>query len=205
MKKYFLLLIITAYITGCNKSNNQDPAPDYSDSYLPLNTGGTRSYIHNGDNSERIVSKATGDLHFQDNLMFYGVTYGTGETYYCQSGHSYYMIFSPEFGNDFTVPILDDSEPAGYTSAIFPSTANSLDKEPVETELTIVETGVNIRINGTAYKDVVHTNVEIWHPNRESENPVVYAFYFAKGIGLIEIDKTDDQVLYDILTLAHQQ
>ena len=135
--------------------------------------------------------------------MFYGVTYGTGETYYCQSGHSYYMIFSPEFGNDFTIPILDDSEPAGYSSATFPSTTNSLDKEPVETELTIIETGISRKINGTTYKDVVHTSVEIRHPDNESENSIIYDFYFSKGIGLIEIDKTNNEVIYDILTLAH--
>jgi len=114
------------------------------------------------------------------------------------------MIYSPNLTDDLEIPILDDIEYAGYTLVTQPSLSHAPDQIPVETTLTIVADGFSKELNGILYKDVIHTSVDIRYPAEEFASNKTFDFYFAKGIGIIEIDEANNGLLTSTLTLVHQ-
>jgi hypothetical protein len=128
MIKYVLIPFTMLFITSCKTPKHDDPLPDYdySHSYLPLKTDNTRTYTHNGHITDTVVSKVASDSYLQDLLTFYGVKSSvSGETYYSQNHNIYSMVVSPDFGTNFSTPILDENKSEGYTVTTKDSIAHS--------------------------------------------------------------------------------
>lgn len=205
MIKYVLIpFIAMLFITSCKTPKHDDPVPDYSNSYLPLKTGNTWTYIHNGHITDTIVSKVTSDSYLQDLQTFYGVESSvSGEIYYSQNHNIYSMVVSPDFGTNFSTPILDENKSEGYTVTTKDSIANSNNTTPPRAIFTMIENNFGKTINGKIYDNVIHTNIDVQEAfNGNYMSVEIYDLYFARGIGLIEIDKSNGGFIYDTLTIV---
>jgi len=200
MKKLLpnLILIVSIFfVTSCKKSNDTVPNYDYINSYLPLKSGNEWTYLHN--DKDTVIAKV-GDSFSQGLQTFNKV----GDMYYSQVNDKYYMMIYPGGGIGFSVPILDASQFKGYSITTKDSTAFSSDPTPVLSMMTIVDNNSIKTVNGQTYKNVIHTVVDVYQAfNGEYMNIQTYDFYFSFGIGLIEIDKSNADVVYDTLTIVN--
>jgi len=207
MNRYALLILALfalVLIASCKKTVDNEPEPDYSTSYLPLAIGNTWTYIHNNDVKDLITAKVDGNTFFQGFQQFVSVS-GTGYDgmYYLQYDNLYSMMVYPDVGPAFSTPILDSYQPEGYSVVTKDSIAYSNDQTPPRSIMTIVQSGFSEAINGKTYRNVIHTVVDVEEAfNGNYMNIKTYDFYFARGIGLIEIDQSNQGFVYDRLTIA---
>ena len=200
---FFILLLI---ITSCKKSND-DTEPsynyDYAHSYLPLKTGNTWTYIRNGNDT--VTLTADGSTFEQGLQEFHSVSGAVNDgAYYSQNSNLYSMMIYPSNGIAFGGSILDSSQPDGYTVTTKSPVSDPNDPAPPLSIMTINGNGFNKTINGKNYQDVIHTNVDIEEAFNGSYMSVrTYDFYFAPGIGLIEIDKSNLGIQYETLTIVN--
>jgi len=192
-------------MTSCHRETDlPEPGYDYANSYLPLKTGNTWTYIHNNNVQDTVITKVEGDSFSQGFQAFYTVVNsGEGGMYYSQEGDLYYTIVYTDLGPGFISPILDASAYEGYSVTTKDSIAYSNDPTPRLSTMTILGTNISKTINGKTYKNVIHTSVDVEEAfNGYYMNIQTYDFYFSPGIGLIEIDKSNAGYIYDILTIV---
>lgn len=194
---------------GCKKTDDQKPSDDdnYTDSYLPLKTGNSWTYIRNGNSKDTVIFTVDGTGFDQGYQHFYGVS-GKGEegNYYSSGNNLYTMMIYHDAGPGYADPILDTDEPEGYTITTYDTLAYSNDPTPPLSTMTILGTGFRKTINGKVYQNVIHTNVDVEEAFNDHYMSVqTYDFYFAQGIGLIEIDRRNAGQLYDTLTIIDYQ
>jgi hypothetical protein len=188
MKKYLQISIIAMLsITSC-KSKHDDPLPsyDYSHTYLPLNVGDTWDYMHNNDVKDTIESTVGRESYLVNGYGYSYVISSSGHAYYAQIGNMYYMIVENQ-DVDIPVPVLDES---GFSFSETDTSTNVLTASPrIRTTLTTKEFNVSKTVNGKTYDNVIHTRVDLEFPDNGLRSPENYDFYFAKEVGIIEIDK----------------
>lgn len=209
MNKYVLILVCAAlFITGCKKSGTGpafDPYHNDTVSYLPLTTGNTWTYLHTtATHTDTLITTKNTDLATVGNKVFDGVADNKGgEIYYDDELNKYYMLISP--GSTFAqivAPILDTNQPVGYTLTTNALSDSSYINTSIQTVLTIVDVNCTKKVNGKTYNCVIHTNLNIQCGNGFGYTSIgMCDFYFAKNIGLIEIDKSNSGFVYDSKTI----
>lgn len=217
MNRYLsLLIILCALLAGCKKekadpNNPDDPYNPPSYTYLPLTVGDTWNYIHNGDNKDTISSTVGRESYFVNDHLFSYVVSSNGVGLYTQIGNEYYMVVN-DMDVDIPVPILDDG--GAYVSET--DSADNVPGGSPRIDVSLSTEDYNSKtVNGKTYDTVIHTRLELQFPDDDLRAPENYDFYFARNIGIIELDKgyyggvDDTQTLIDFTydpttTLAHR-
>jgi len=198
MKKPLLIIITiaTILIAGCKKSNN-NPAPASSDSYLPVTSGTTWTYLDDvNGSSETNTTKMTGSTATFNGKTYYGMSQvspsrGTKTGYFYTANHSYALRASSTTINGLTIEIQlgNDQQAAGYIWTTTPTDNGVIQGVPARTVNTIKEKGISKKVSGNNYTNVIHTQVSLQYDlGAGYEEYALYDIYLAKGVGMIELD-----------------
>ena len=202
MRKLFLATFIIS-ITACTKEINSDSLPVNAnsvqsnaiaaDTYLPLTTGTFWKYKINtetgSDASTLTVLNMQKKFNGKNYTAIKAVTNQKPDTvYYNQTQHNYYL-YSNEGNDDASnmhveLLFLKDDVNAGSSWTASAGSANGVS---LQCYGKIIEKNMTLTIGDTAYKNVIHSYVEIRKPVFffyivvDKQN-----FYVAKNVGIIK-------------------
>ena len=211
-KSLFLIVIVAFFVTGCISSKN-DPKPgdgtSTSDSYFPVSAGSSWTYKEDlaGATSSTVI-KMTGKTKTFNGKSYFEATSastvkGNSTGYFYAVNHVFTMLQAiPQANITVEVPVGDDSKAAGYTWTTTPTADGYIQGLPAQMVNIIKEKGISRTVNGKAFTNVIHTQVDLQYDlGAGFESYSVYDFYLAKGIGMIESDTGIQGSVYDKQTL----
>lgn len=182
----FCIMVSTLFLfTQCKKD---DASPSNAVvNYSPLTVGSNWTYNY----SDGTGSSDTFTLTVTDrDTGLAGKTYkvlsasdGSGDQYFTKVDSNYYRFASFAGVGNFEELYLKDNRPVNSTWTN--QAALNVSGLPLTANLTylVKEKGIDHTVNGTAYKDVIHINVDI---NFLGSSIGGGDFYYAQGIGLID-------------------
>jgi hypothetical protein len=208
MKRGLLLLLIaiTFCFAGCKKDTNPIPA---TDEYLPLTNGSTWHYSYSTDagNTDTLTLQMTGGTTLISGKTYYNISSidneGSSMGYFYVGNHNYATRTTDNgTGSSIELQLLNDTASVGYTWITNPTANGQLGGDPVRTMNTIKEKNISRVINGKTFTHVIHTEVQLqYNFGNGFETSVIYDFYLAKGVGMIETDANTLGTFYETETL----
>jgi hypothetical protein len=196
MKRFllFILAIASVCIAGCKKDAPPgNGAPSAADSYMPVTSGSSWTYVLNTPSS---IDTVTVKMN-ASNITTNGKTYYTANATSKQSGlvgiyfYEKDHIYATRNFNNYANAILElqlynDTATINHSWTSYPSDNGSIDNVPIRAISTIEEKGETKVFGGNTYTNVVHTEVDIQYDLGSGyETTYIYDYYLAKGIGIL--------------------
>jgi len=211
-----LTLVISALLfNSCGLKEIVGPnAENYtnSDSYQPVKAGSTWKYNVTAagfSDVKTVVMKS-------NTISFDGRTYAVAQTtqksdgstdneYYYHSGSVYTSRTDATTADEIVeIQYLDDAAIIGTKFISKPNALGVNNGKPVRWVGTIVDKNSTRLVNNIAFKDVIHTKVDLQYDNGSGfvSSGTVYDYYVARGIGIIELNASTSGMIYATETIT---
>lgn len=203
MKKIIFLLLVGSMFVSCGNDEDNGPTVErVSDDYQPNTVGSTWTYAAAFfDFTQTIVNQTktiNGKPYFAATIQIEGAS--PFKVYMRKNGNEY--INREVYENQY-----DDGEYIYLKDAVVGTTWTEVtyeegDDEPIETtdELEIIETGGTHTVGEEEFSDVIVVQVSSYTDG--SPDPYVTFYYYAKGVGLIEIEDDFDFASNELISYS---
>lgn len=197
MKRFFLLILaaIVLFFVSCTKEVPAIKTVSSADSYFPITAGSTWRYrdFKRDGSSDTITVKMTASKS-----TFNGKTFMVASTQSRESGAGAEYFYSDKHlniirslniyaGEVLELDLFNDTAAIGTKIISYPTDNGFVGNLAARTVNTTVEKNLTIKLGSTTFTGVIHTHVVLEYLLLSGfSTNLIYDFYLAKGIGVIE-------------------